>query len=257
MSSADFDLARLRQTGLVTRVEYRARVSSTNDLARELALAEPRLAGLLVVADEQTAGRGRGSNRWWTGPGSLAFSLLLDPATTGVERRYLAMIALAAAVAIVETVEPEIEGERVGLHWPNDVYVGRRKLAGILVEGLPDGRHIVGIGLNVNNSLADAPAELQALVATLGSLAGKTFDRGELLSQLLSALGDILRTLALAPHELGRRSDALCLQHGKRLTIQCGAEQTTGDCAGIAHDGALLLDTPSGRQAFYSGVLVR
>jgi len=254
---SDIDVERLRAAAGIDRVEYQPTLSSTNDRARELAAELQRDVTLLVMADEQTAGRGRGANRWWTGRGSLALSVLLDPTARGIERRYLAMIALATATAIVDTVAPLVPGHTVGLHWPNDVFVGPRKLAGILVEALPDGRHIVGIGLNVNNSVAEAPEPLRAIVTTLADLAEHTFDRTALMIELLSAFNSALEVLAHAPHELGRHSDRLCLQHGQQLALQSGAALHEGRCLGIADDGALVLETERGRETFYSGVLIK
>ncbi|HEX4128550.1 MAG TPA: biotin--[acetyl-CoA-carboxylase] ligase [Pirellulales bacterium] len=241
----------------VDRVEYQPTLSSTSDCARELAAELAAGETLLVVADEQTAGRGRGSNRWWTGPGSMAFSVLFHPLERGIERRYTAMIALAVAVAICEVVCRRLMGHSVGLHWPNDVYVGDQKLAGILVEALPDGRHIVGVGVNVNNSACDAPPELHRLVATMTDLAGDRFDRSELLVELLQEFNIALQVLATAPQELGRQSDRLCLQHGKQLTIDLAGQRHTGRCIGIADDGALVLDVAGVHQRLYSGVLVK
>ena len=71
------------------------------------------------------------------------------------------LVALAAAVAVAETLAPLLPDHQVGLHWPNDVLAGRQKLAGILIEVLAGGRHMVGIGVNTNNTLADAPLELR------------------------------------------------------------------------------------------------
>src|SRR5487761_1135631 len=99
---AHFDWSSLVATGLVDRAEYFASLSSTNDYAREVAGSLPREERLLIVADEQTTGRGRGANRWWTGSGSLACTLVFDPAQRDIERRYYPLISLAAAIAIVE-----------------------------------------------------------------------------------------------------------------------------------------------------------
>ncbi|MBS0210468.1 MAG: biotin--[acetyl-CoA-carboxylase] ligase [Planctomycetes bacterium] len=253
---APLDVARLRVQYPALPIEHRASVGSTNDLARELAAAGTG-APLLVLAEQQTAGRGRGSNRWWTGAGSLALSYLLDPATYGIARRYSAMMPLAAANAIIDIVARRAEQLPVGLHWPNDVYVGPRKLAGILVEGLADGRQIVGIGLNVNNRFDDAPAELQTLVATLADLTGAPVDRTELLAELLAALEANWRQLGAQPEALGRASNGRCLQVGEILTVRAGESTVTGTCLGIADDGALLLETATGREALYSGVLVK
>ncbi|HUY92027.1 MAG TPA: biotin--[acetyl-CoA-carboxylase] ligase [Pirellulales bacterium] len=274
----DLNLESLLASGLLARVEHHPRLTSTNDHAR-LAATEAGELPLLVIADEQTAGRGRGANRWWTGRGSLACSLLFEPAASGIERRYFSMISLAAAVAIVETAAPLVAQRPIGVHWPNDVFVSDRKLAGILVEALPDGKHIVGIGCNVNNSLAEAPAELQKIVTSLADLTGRSQHRAAFLLELLERLQANLGTLAAAPESLGERANELCLQRGRRLTLQTGQCAgrgrpalhrnapgegarpsmrilASGVCAGIAPDGALLLETPTGLQTHYSGVLV-
>lgn len=254
---ATYDWSALTAAGLVDRAEYFPSLGSTNDHARERAAMLARDVRLLVVADEQTAGRGRGANRWWTGSGSLAFSLLFDPIARQIERRYLPMNSLAAAIAIAETAAAATARLDIGLHWPNDVFIGERKLAGVLIEALPDGRHVLGIGCNVNNRLAEAPPEVAAIAASLADVTEKVHSRGELLGEILRRLGERLDELSSYPESVGRRADELCLQHGKLLTIRTGNREVSGVCAGIADDGALLLDALTGRQVFYSGVLVK
>lgn len=251
------DLERLLAAQFVTKAEHHPTLSSTNDYCREYAADLPRNEVLLVIADEQTAGRGRGTNRWWTGAGSLAFSLLFDPTAQGIDRRHFGMIALAAGVATVESVAPRLPRQPLGLHWPNDIFAAGRKLAGILVEGLPDGRHILGLGLNVNNSPIDAPGDVVEIATSLMALTGQSHDRTDVLFDLLVGLQQRLAQLATAPAELGRRADELCLQHGRALTIRNGTRDQTGVCRGIAPDGALILDTQSGRETIYSGVIVK
>ncbi len=164
-------------------------LDSTQFRARALAEAGRVSASpALVVADRQTAGRGRGNNRWWTGEGSLAFSLLVDPQQFGFPPRVVPRLSLAAGVAVIDAIAPRLSGQSLGLHWPNDVYVGRGKLAGILVEVLPDGRHIIGIGLNSNNTAADAPPEIRESIATLADLTGRAHDHTDLLVALLENL---------------------------------------------------------------------
>lgn len=213
--------------------------------------------GLLVVAEEQTAGRGRGSNRWWTGAGSLAFSLLFDPARYGIEARYGCMVPLAAAVAVVDAVTRRLPSPAVGIRWPNDVYLGERKLAGVLVEGLPDGRQILGLGCNVNNSVSAAPDDVKSIVATLADELGGPLDRTDFLSDLLAALDAVLGRLADERLQLAQLADELCLQRGRVLNVQVGDERVTGICTGIAADGALKLDTPAGPRTLYSGVVLK
>lgn len=257
MSTSDLHTARLASHPLIDECELHVEIGSTNDRARQRAADMPREQTLLVIAERQTAGRGRGSNRWWTGDGALALSLLFDPAARGIARQHTGLIALATAVALVETVAPRVPHQRAGIHWPNDVFLLDRKLAGILVEVLPDGRHIVGLGCNVNNSVSAAPDDLASIVTSLRDATQRTFDRTELLVELFDQLGVALHVLAQEPAELARHSDRHCLQHGRSLTIRVGAHEETGVCEGIADDGALVLSTPRGRQTFYSGVLVK
>ncbi len=250
------DRERLATSGSMARVEVHARLASTQDRAHEVARGlDPGPLPLLIVAEEQTAGRGRGTNRWWTGRGSLAFSLLFDPADWALSRQPLPERSLAVGVAIVDTVRPLLGDRAVGLHWPNDVFVGGKKIAGILIDVLPDGRHVVGIGLNVNNALADAPDEVRQRATSLCELAGRPLDRTSLLLELLGNLEAAVRASAASPETFGRRFGQLCLQRGRELTIEVGGQRTTGRCAGIAPDGALLLETAAGWQRFYSGVL--
>jgi BirA family transcriptional regulator, biotin operon repressor / biotin---[acetyl-CoA-carboxylase] ligase len=239
----------------VQHAEHHPVIDSTQTRARSLADWSEAQLPALVVADSQTAGRGRGSNRWWTGEGSLAFSLLIDAAAFGFPRQPIPRLSLAAGVAIIDTVAPRLSDHPLGLHWPNDVYVGNGKLAGILVEVLPNGRHIIGVGLNTNNTLLDAPAELREGVASVRDLTGRLHDHTELLIDLMENLYAAIVQLSEPMERLGERFDLLCRQQGEVLTVHQGEQKITGRCAGIAVDGALLLDTPEGRREIYSGTL--
>jgi len=255
MPLPSLDTPRLTASGFPARVEHHAELPSTQDLARQRAAEPDQALPLLIVADQQTAGRGRGGNSWWTGPGSLAFSLLLDPAALGPPRRGTGPVSLAAGVAIVDVAAPRIAPIRVGLHWPNDVFAEGRKLAGVLVEVLADGRLIIGVGLNSNNRAADAPPNLQTKVATLRDLTGREHDHSDLLVELMERLAARLRQIASDYAALAAAFDGLCLQRGQMLTLRLGDRSVSGRCAGIASDGGLLLETPAGRKAFYSGAL--
>lgn len=242
----------------MAHAEQHTVLESTQSRARELAvLSDGNRVPLpaLVVADRQTAGRGRGSNRWWTGDGSLAFSLLIDPEQFGFPRRVVPRLSLAVGVALVDALAPRLTDHPLGLHWPNDIYVGRGKLAGILVEVLPDGQHIIGVGLNSNSTAAEAPPELRASIATLSDLTGSPHDHTELLVAILENIEAALQQLSQPLEILGSRFDMLCCQRGEILTVYQGEKTTTGRCAGIGVDGALLLDTPEGRVAMHSGTL--
>lgn len=131
--------------------------------------------GLVVAAREQTAGRGQRGNTWESGPGlNLSFSIVLRPAGIHPARQFC--ISEAVALAVAETVEEELRSngvdDRVYVKWPNDIYVGDRKICGILIENTITGTHIdksiVGIGLNVNQRefLSDAPNPVSIIQLT-------------------------------------------------------------------------------------------
>jgi BirA family transcriptional regulator, biotin operon repressor / biotin---[acetyl-CoA-carboxylase] ligase len=252
---SELNVARILADSFVARVEHYAALPSTQMRAREAAANPFETLPLLVLADEQTAGRGREGNSWWTGLGNLAFSLLIDPSEFGCPRRAVPSMSLAVSVAIIEAILPWTAGHRVGLHWPNDVFAAGKKLAGVLVEVLPDGRHILGVGLNTNSRVATAPADLQAILTTLLDLTGQRQEHTDLLLALLSHLDACLRQLGADPDVIGARFNELCLQNDQTLTLFQGERAIVGRCLGIAPDGGLILQTTGGPQAFHSGTL--
>jgi len=254
MSRSTIDLPRVLAETFVARAEHYPTLGSTNDRARQC-LGDGGPTPLLVVADRQTRGRGRGTNRWWTGPGSLALSLLLSPETAPSDPSRRPLVALAAALAVVEAVRPLVAQHHVGLHWPNDVFVGDRKLSGVLVEVPAEGSPVVGIGANTNNSLANAPVEIRDRAVTLYDLTGRRQDQTDILVEMLKHFQRALDQIRACPDTLVGRANELCLQIGRTLAIRSAGASATGRCAGIAPDGALLLDTPDGRREFHGGTL--
>ncbi len=249
------DCQRLKAEARLPVVEYHASLGSTNDRGRELAVGTGPWPAL-VVAEEQTAGRGRGANRWWTGQGSLAWSLVVDFEMLGIAPRHAPRLSLAAGCAVVQALGDVLPALEVGLHWPNDVFISSRKICGILVESPPGSRYVIGVGVNVNNSLHLAPQEVQSRAISLVDLAGYVHDRTSLLLELLDRLTQQLSLLRDAPDEVCRLADRLCLQHGQWLVVDTGGEHVGGYCRGIADDGSLQLETPRGLRAIHAGALV-
>ena len=231
-------------------VEVVEETGSTNAdlLARASSLAAP----LLLVARNQTAGRGRAGRSWLSSSeGSLTFSLAWH-FEGGVNR--LAGLPLAIGVALAETLGRL--GVQVGLKWPNDVLRDGDKLAGILIEtqAAPAGGVWAVIGIGLNLVMPDeAEALLGRSIASLPWLA--RMDRNELLAALLDGLADALREFERAG--FGAFAARWNLRHawqGETVTIlDRGVVLHEGAAAGVDDAGRLLLDTVDGRIAIMAG----
>jgi len=253
MSDSPFDFQRLSQAAFGRRIDYHPSIGSTNDRAKQLAADPACPTPLLVLAQRQTAGRGRGSHRWWSSEGSLTFSLLLRADTVPDDPRQAPLCSLAAALAVADALAPRLHPLPVGIHWPNDVMAADRKLAGILIEIAAGRRHIIGIGVNSNNRFDQAPDDVRRSAASLIELTGGAHDQSELLLDLLVALEKRLAELRASPAKTSHAADRLCLQRGRMLAIEQGSLRIEGRCAGIGADGSLLLDTADGRHAIACG----
>jgi BirA family transcriptional regulator, biotin operon repressor / biotin---[acetyl-CoA-carboxylase] ligase len=210
-------------------------VDSTNEQARRLALGDAP-HGTLVTAAEQTAGRGRQGRTWTAPPGRaiLASFIIREP------RR---LLPLAAGVAVAE-VASEAASSAAEIKWPNDVLIGGRKVAGILVEGRPQERWaVVGIGLNVAVREADLPCELRSVAGGLG-LEPEAVE--PTLEGLVESLGEWLAAPDADVLSAVRARDAL---RGEAVKWAGGQ----GDGAGIDDDGRLLVATADGEVALEAG----
>lgn len=229
-------------TGALGRPRLHHRLTgSTNARARELA-ATGAPHGTIVTADAQSAGRGR-QGRVWTAPAGRA--LLLSVVVRGLGRGD-ELLPLAAPVAVAEACDDFIGG-RCGIKWPNDVWAGERKLAGILLEGRPQERWaVIGIGLNVGTREDEFPEELRGLATSLAIESGADPGREAVLAAVLRRLERRLAERGGAIVDAWRERDVL---QGRPVRWNGGE----GVAAGIDGDGALLVDTPSGRVALDAG----
>ena len=236
-------------------VEFHAELGSTNDRAREL-LASGE--GVAVVADLQTAGRGR-RGRTWLSPGgrNLMVSVAARP---HLEARSAGLLGIAAALAVRDACAETVPSADLRVRWPNDVVTADgAKVAGLLVEtALDDGRlteAVIGVGINVNWRRGEMPAEIGARATSLADLAGADLDRVAVLARLLAGLDRELAALegGATPVERLRGVSAL---DGRAVAVDLGAERLEGIAAGIGEDGSLLVDAPAGRVAVSSGEVV-
>jgi len=223
-------------------IEYHASIASTQNRARELArngAAQPTV----VVADQQTAGHGRGEKSWLSEPGaSLLASWTFRPAPAEP-----ALFALLAGVALTMALRP-LGVADLGLKWPNDVWLTNGKIAGCLAHGASD--HVV-IGVGVNVSQRELPREIADTATTLRR-AGHDIDRLALLARLskeLDAMADPANHPA-ALTEWRHRSITL----GREVEVIGAGEPTfRGKASALADDGALLVETPYGQHRVIAG----
>jgi BirA family biotin operon repressor/biotin-[acetyl-CoA-carboxylase] ligase len=222
-------------------------VGSTNDLAHEYARAGAS-DGLLLLAEEQTAGRGRLDRSWWAPAGTcLLMTLLLRPTLPLAKAGQLTMcLGLGACEGIAE-----VTGVDARLKWPNDLLVNGRKLGGMLTElNSEEGRinyAALGLGLNVNVDFArdGAPAEVAGLATSLLLETGREVDRLALLAAIL-ARTEAWYDGALAdesPHEAwAARLDTV----GRRVRVAMAVGAVEGKAVGVTPEGALLVREDGG-----------
>lgn len=252
-----FDLQRIETETFIQGTEFHRELASTNDLALELSAADELRTPLLVLAERQTAGRGRGTNRWWSGDGALTLSLVLDSTATGPAPERRPLVSLATGLAIRDAIDSILPDAGLKLKWPNDVYLNGRKACGILTE-VPHrapARMVVGIGLNVNNSFDAAPPEIRAAATSLRDAAGREHDPTEVLVRLLRRLEAELAMLAVGEFDLPARWRPHCVLHGRTIQHTAGPQTITGVCAGLDARGALILQTETGPRHLFGGTV--
>ena len=253
--------------GLWRRLDVRAETGSTNaDVAEAAGRGEPE--GLVVVAEQQTAGRGRRDRQWVSPPrAGLTLSVLLRPDDTGngwpaAPRQAYGWLPLLAGVALLEAVRQRAEVQ-VALKWPNDLLVKDAKCAGILAE-VVDSAVVLGIGLNVSTRADELPAITTGLPATSLLVAGaQQTDRDPLLRALLRGLaswyagwresgGDAELCGLLAAY----RRDCSTIGRDVRVHLPAG-DVLTGRATTVDADGQLVIRTDDGAERRVSAGDVR
>lgn len=239
-------------------VEFHTEIGSTNDRSR-VALGEPGGDGLAVVADLQTAGRGRRGRTWISPAGanllvSVAFRPAIAPGLAG-------LLGVAAALAVRDACALFAPNAGLAIRWPNDVVTrDGRKVAGLLVETALEGEElvevVVGMGINVNWLVSEMPSEIRERATSLVELTGGPVDRVELLRWLLDALGAEVTALEHGNTPLVRLRTTFWLE-GRDVEVDTGTGTIGGRAEGIADDGSLLLGTAHGHVAVGVGEVVR
>jgi BirA family transcriptional regulator, biotin operon repressor / biotin---[acetyl-CoA-carboxylase] ligase len=238
-------------------IEFHPEIGSTNDRARQ-ALADADGEGRAVVADLQTAGRGR-RGRTWSSPAGVNLMLSVGVRPT-IDAGDAGLLGIVASLAVRDACAEVARAADLRVRWPNDVVAAEgRKLAGLLVEtAVEDGRlaeAVIGIGINVNWRVADMPADVRDRATSLLELGGSPIDRVALLSGVLTALDREIAALERGESPVSRVAAVSALD-GRQVTIDLGTDRLDGVAAGISEQGLLLLDTAAGRLALAVGEVV-
>jgi BirA family biotin operon repressor/biotin-[acetyl-CoA-carboxylase] ligase len=223
------------------RVIYHSSVTSTNELAKEEARHGAE-EGTVVIAGEQTVGKGRLRRNWLSPEGSIALSLVLYP-----EVAQLPSLIMVASLAVAHSIEA-VTGLKPRLKWPNDVLVGDRKVSGILVESGVRGSSVdyavIGIGVNVNFKVSNFP-EISPTATSLSDELGRKVSLPRLVRRLLVELeGYYLALVARASLYEEWRDSLVTL--GKEVRVESGGAVQVGIAQSVARDGSLLLRLPDG-----------
>lgn len=215
--------------------------------------------GTIVVADEQTGGRGRGGRTWISPPGrNIYVSLLLRPEMPNAQAPGLSLVA---GVALADATERM--GVPALLKWPNDLYLGDRKAAGVLVETASVGNRllhvVIGAGINVNLAEDEIPGELRGKATSLRIRADRAFSRVAVLASFLDAFARRYREYLAggfpAVHPDWERRDLL---RGRRLRVRRSGGEAWGVANGVDAEGALLFrpDGSAATERVHSGEVV-
>ena len=218
---------------------------STNRWMKELIQLHPSEETqheMVVVCDYQTAGRGCGSNSWEAEPGkNLLMSVLMHPKKVSARTQFI--ITQIVSVALCRTIETVIGSEhRVTIKWPNDIYVGDKKICGVLIENSIAGRRIkdciIGIGLNVNQTefRSDAPNPV-----SIAQLTGKETDREEVLNTFLEELSKQCENRNIHRDYLRKM-----YRRNGMYPFETEGSRFMARVAGVNDDGRLMLEDEDG-----------
>jgi BirA family biotin operon repressor/biotin-[acetyl-CoA-carboxylase] ligase len=237
--------ARLTTTTFGRDLRVYESLGSTNDRAKDLA-ARGAPEGTVVVALDQTKGRGRQERSWVSEPGkNLTFSVVLRPR---MPAEFLGVISLYASAAVAAAVS-SLSGRPAGCKWPNDVVVGGKKISGILCEstisGSTAGAVIAGIGVNVNQR--EFPAALASGATSIALESGSDADLAASLCELLGALESFYRPGDPDwPASVVAEWTARNVVIGSRVEAEHGPSRVSGIARSVTPSGALRIETAGG-----------
>jgi biotin-[acetyl-CoA-carboxylase] ligase BirA-like protein len=249
-----YELPRLQDQLPEWQLRHAAVIPSTNDWAKAEVESGSSQNPAVFVADAQSAGRGRGINNWWSAPGNIATTFVFSHNP----HLPLGLLPLLAGLGVRRALVSVTGCDDPQLKWPNDLVVGRHKLAGLLCERLRR-VDLIGVGVNVNADREEAPAELQQRIMSLRELTRGTWDLTEILVEIAR---ELQRVVSLQSETAARKLlDEYSLHHwatGKEIEL-IDAEKgprIRGRCQGIDRQGRLIVKTQQETRAIVTGSIV-
>jgi BirA family biotin operon repressor/biotin-[acetyl-CoA-carboxylase] ligase len=239
MSNGSFHLETLRRRLKPFKLHWFPRLRSTNDHAAELRRRGELYAPAVVLTGRQIAGRGRGSNSWWSSGGSITATFVFP-----VEEHLSPhQVPLLAGLAVRDAAAELAGNAGVSLKWPNDVLHHGKKLAGLLCERVSKA-DLIGVGVNVNNDANAAPAALRGQITSLAAITGGPIDINDALIALAAHLHRAMsrRGDRLFVETLNRYDEHHALVGRKVSVVEAGSGRVvSGRCAGLDSSGRLVL----------------
>ena len=218
------------------RVIYYPRLASTMDAARQEA-QQGAAEGTVIIAGEQTEGRGRIKRPWLSPEGNIALSIVLYPDVS-----FLSYLIMLASLAVAHTIEA-VTGLKPQVKWPNDILVNGKKVCGILTEGEVKGSRVaysvIGIGINVGLRIADV-SEISATATSLKDELGRNVSRLDVVRHLLVEIERLYLTLPAGESIYEEWRDRL-VTLGKRVQVESGGGILEGIAESVDRSGALLI----------------
>jgi BirA family biotin operon repressor/biotin-[acetyl-CoA-carboxylase] ligase len=224
------------------RVICYPRLASTMEVAKREAARREAAEGTVIIADEQTAGKGRLKRIWLSPKGNIALSVILYP-----DVAYLPSLIMVASLAVVHSIET-VTGLKSQVKWPNDVLINSRKVCGILIESDVKGNMvdyaIIGIGVNINLRLSDFP-DIASTATSLSLERGREVSRLDVIRQLLVEIERLYSVLLTGGSIYEEWRDSL-VTLGRRVSVNSGETIYDGIAESATIDGSLLLRRSDG-----------
>ncbi len=239
-------------------IEIHEQLPSTNQYMMQKAATIKTPA--TVVALQQTQGRGRGGNSWWSDRSSLTFSVMFPPEEFGFARSRQQLLSLITAALVRESIlsAENFEASRFQLKWPNDLYLDDKKVCGILLEqpGIPDDVIVIGIGLNVNNSFQFASEEVRQKAISLYDAFGEKLQLTKILVSIMAGFQQLFENESFRQNLFPAAWEKCHVLDQKLVTIDQAGKKMTGRCEGIDENGALILRDMFGLHQIHSAVIL-